>query len=369
MQIQVIKQYLFSTVTKPTSKSFEAPPRPSHPAPSRSSVAPPKPAPPRPTPHAAAPQVDEEPEIELVSTNTEMPDIAKPEVDLLNMLPRSDNNAKIPPKEASFDLLGSFGSAEAQESTAMPDLLPQTKSQGLDDLFGTFGTTNTASNSNIPDLNSMGLNFNTANSSAPQANNINFDPFGNEAAFVSNADLLRPTSSESSPSQPPKQAHNSGQANKDPFADMANLASGLNLNWGAQGAPKPTAATSPQTTQFSSPTHQFGGFPPATSGAPGMARSPMDGSQKPDYSRSHFDTKAKQNGSTPAGAAPSFGTGDIFADILGQQGYNFATKAQAGPRSINEMRKEELVKDMDPDKLKIMEWVSELDFIVYDYFS
>lgn len=98
---------------------------------------------------------------------------------------------------------------------------------------------------------------------------------------------------------------------------------------------------------------------------------------KPDYSRSNFEPKSKAaagatNGTGIAAAAASGGGagggGDIFADILGQQGYNFASKANQGPRSINEMRKEELVKDMDPDKLKILEWVS-IIIGLYTYFQ
>lgn len=329
-----------------------------------------------------------------------MPDIAQPEVDLLNMAPRSNNSnnvknsTNVPAKEASFDLLGSFETTEttAPASSAIPDLLSESQpkpSQGLDDLFGAFAPTNNnntaaaaATTSNVSDLNNLGLNFN-APKAAPASN---FDPFGNESAFIGNAELLRPTSTDTSPSstqsKPPPSS--TASANKDPFADIANLASGLNLGWGAQQSSssgtatatssKPTTVPSPHTTQFSSPTHQYGGFVPNPTSQ--GARSPMDGqpaaapplnSQKPDYNRSHFETKQKQNGAgasnisngATGAAASGGGTGDIFADILGQQGYNFATKSQIGPRSINEMRKEELIKDMDPDKLRIMEWVSE----------
>lgn len=288
-----------------------------------------------------------------------MPDIAQPEVDLLNMLPRSNNN-NIPPKEPSFDLLGAFETSEAHGNNTMPDLLSESKAkpQGLEDIFGSFGQPNNTKTSNLPDLGNIGLNFNATNA-ATSSNTINFDPFGNDATFVGNASVLRPTSTETSPSQakqPPSQA-NAAPTNKDPFGDFGNLASSLNLNWSSQStATKPMAGTSPQTTQFSSPTHQYGGFMPNNTQ---QARSPMDNQAplKPDYSRSHFETKSKQNGSnTNLGASVS--GGDIFADILGQQGYSFATKSQSGTRSINEMRKEELVKDMDPDKLKIMEWVS-----------
>lgn len=56
-----------------------------------------------------------------------------------------------------------------------------------------------------------------------------------------------------------------------------------------------------------------------------------------------FNTAGNKGGKQP---------GDIFDDLLGSQGYQFP-KRETGPRTINEMRKEELAKDMDPDKLKV----------------
>lgn len=79
------------------------------------------------------------------------------------------------------------------------------------------------------------------------------------------------------------------------------------------------------------------------------------GSARPDYSRSNFDPPNKK--ATNGGSTAPAGSGDIFADILGQQGYSFAKSSQ-GPRSINEMRKEEIARDMDPDKLRILDWVN-----------
>lgn len=126
------------------------------------------------------------------------------------------------------------------------------------------------------------------------------------------------------------------------------------MNWG--GTTKST-----NSSQFASPTHQFGTTAPtqpvpsprAPSTPIHQSRSPTaEHSSKADYNRAHFDQNNTNGKTKQAGVG-----GDIFGDILGQQGYNFATKANFGPRSINEMRKEELVREMDPDKLKIMEWV------------
>lgn len=145
-----------------------------------------------------------------------------------------------------------------------------------------------------------------------------------------------------------------------------------------------TAATSPQSTQFSSPTHhQFGSAvtsPRAPSTPINQARSPSEpvagAGRAADYSRSFFENGQSKNAKTAATAsAPNIsGTsgggvapgGDIFADILGQQGYNFASKPSSGTRTINAMRKEEMVRDMDPDKLKILEWVGWNSFVLSD---
>lgn len=141
------------------------------------------------------------------------------------------------------------------------------------------------------------------------------------------------------------------------------------MNWGGNNnsIPKPPSTGSANSTQFSSPTHQFAGAVPsprAPSTPIHQTRSPgesaaTNATKTADYSRSHFDNSNGAKAAGTAGAPPGKpGGGDIFADILGQQGYNFASKSNFGPRSINEMRKEEMVKDMDPDKLRILEWVS-----------
>lgn len=42
----------------------------------------------------------------------------------------------------------------------------------------------------------------------------------------------------------------------------------------------------------------------------------------------------------------------MFTDLLGTQGF-MSSKKDSGPRTINAMRKEEMAKDMDPDKMKV----------------
>lgn len=149
---------------------------------------------------------------------------------------------------------------------------------------------------------------------------------------------------------------------------------------GGKSAGHTPVGSSPFTTQFSSPTHNqtptTGNnirVPPSSAQtsnttSPNHMKSPNNtagfgmsfpstqtsvgssSQNRPDYSRSHFEqpkvnTQQQQKSS------------DIFADILGEQGYKFTSKGNQGPRSINEMRKEDLIKDMDPKKVKIMDWV------------
>lgn len=38
---------------------------------------------------------------------------------------------------------------------------------------------------------------------------------------------------------------------------------------------------------------------------------------------------------------------------MGSQGYTFTSKSNSGPKTINEMRREDLVKEIDPEKLKV----------------
>ena len=50
-------------------------------------------------------------------------------------------------------------------------------------------------------------------------------------------------------------------------------------------------------------------------------------------------------------------SGDAFEDLLGSQGYSFARKSEKdSPKTINQMRKVEAAKTMDPDKMKVAEW-------------
>jgi len=66
---------------------------------------------------------------------------------------------------------------------------------------------------------------------------------------------------------------------------------------------------------------------------------------EPNYSGIHIEPETTKARSKPGG--------DIFGDLLGSQGYTFSSKFNPGPKTINEMRREDLVKEIDPEKLKV----------------
>ena len=110
-----------------------------------------------------------------------------------------------------------------------------------------------------------------------------------------------------------------------------------------------SGTSSPRNVPPNTPQHAPGGTNNHKDSTPKhFAKSPVEG--RADYSRSNFETLNNKS-------EPKSKPGDIFGDLLGSQGYQFATKKDNFPKTINDMRKVELSKDMDPDKLKIMEWV------------
>ncbi|KAL0892397.1 hypothetical protein ABMA27_015518 [Loxostege sticticalis] len=181
------------------------------------------------------------------------------------------------------------------------------------------------------------------NSSDP----LNFDPFGLNDPLPKQEPLLTPQliKDDGRPqSVPLEQAQPTQPGKKDPFADLGLL--GSTMPPPSQGSA--SMGTTPLVTPRASPSHTPAHVPHTPAHVPHTpARSPA---HQPDYSRTHFEP-AK----TPADDKPKK-PADVFGDLLGSQGYDFASKRETGPKTINAMRKEELAQTMDPEKLKIREW-------------
>ncbi|KAG1941038.1 putative tyrosine-protein phosphatase auxilin isoform c [Pimephales promelas] len=181
----------------------------------------------------------------------------------------------------------------------------------------------------------------------------------------------------------------------DPFADLGNL--GASLGGGGSGfSSKPTTPTgtggafppmgspqrpapSPQHTA-SGGWHPSTGFPSWQPGGGAQWQPPAQGAQhqtppkapgpsmphtspqnRPNYNVSFSSMGGASPGATGPKAQPNMGTrpkvsAANFDDLLSGQGFA-GSKDKKGPKTIAEMRKEEMAKEMDPERLKILEWI------------
>ncbi|XP_017777100.1 PREDICTED: cyclin-G-associated kinase [Nicrophorus vespilloides] len=165
-----------------------------------------------------------------------------------------------------------------------------------------------------------------------------FDPFGTASAPDNSSNFAGNWSTQQQ-QQPPQNTNinHPQQSGLDGMNFSGNQwANNSKPQTNNNGMFTPNPPTTPQHGASTTPQHH--------------AKSPAN----PDYSRSHFDTAfGKKTAAPDVKPKPT----DIFGDLLGSQGYQFTAKKDSGPRTMNDMRKEELVKDMDPEKLKILEWV------------
>ncbi|XP_066260785.1 cyclin-G-associated kinase [Euwallacea similis] len=186
-----------------------------------------------------------------------------------------------------------------------------------------------------------------------------FDPFASIGAGGDNSNLLGDWSSfgasrpavnnQTKPTTQSAQQTSTREEKKDFFADFGNIG-GLNF-----GVPQPKAPQPSFTPSNGSRTPNDTPSTPYTQSATTTPQHHVKSPLGPDYSRSHFEPLNKTNHKEDMKSKPK--SGDVFGDLLGSQGYTFSTKKDNTPRTINAMRKEELAVHMDPEKLKVMEWV------------
>ncbi|XP_050668220.1 cyclin-G-associated kinase isoform X2 [Leptidea sinapis] len=195
---------------------------------------------------------------------------------------------------------------------------------------------------------------NISQSNVNSSDPLNFDPFGLNEPLPKQEPLLapHPVKDEARSQSVPLE-----KADRDPFADLGSLGAGLNTN-GQSTAPSQNATFSNMGANIGPAFGNVGAFganvgvSPLSTPRASPAHTPSHRAQtpqNPDYSRSHFD--ATKNQPEEKTKNPM----DVFGDLLGSQGYEFA-KRDTGPKTMNAMRKEEMVREMDPEKLKIHEW-------------
>ncbi|NXV37903.1 GAK kinase, partial [Rissa tridactyla] len=142
--------------------------------------------------------------------------------------------------------------------------------------------------------------------------------------------------------------------NFDPFADLANLGSGLPGSSGgglsSSGFGQKTAPSQKLGNQWQKSTK-----PQSTSW---QSQTKSSTAAKPNYTVnfSVIGGREERGVRTPNfGQKPKVSEND-FEDLLSNQGFS-AKSDKKGPKTIAEMRKQEMSKDMDPLKLKILEWI------------
>ncbi|XP_034726868.1 cyclin-G-associated kinase isoform X1 [Etheostoma cragini] len=284
-----------------------------------------------------------------------------------------------------------------------------TDSKSMDDLFDPFGmvsgsgvgpTVGSSLQASGPDLFGvlLGSESSTHNNPTPASNTSLFNlnkPVNDAPKMTSSAsqpDLLggwdswaaSTTTSMSGTTSKPKYTNTaSGGASMskaksqsfDPFADLGNLGSNLPVSSSSNHSGPALSAKAPSSSTSSSAKAQA---QPWQSGRPTSAQN------KPWMSGSGPGSKAT-SASQPAGTqstkpnynlnfasviggredrgvrGPGFGPKpkvkeDDFEDLLSTQG--FASRPdRKGPRTIAEMRRQELTKEIDPLKLQILDWI------------
>uniref|UniRef100_A0AAQ5X298 Cyclin G associated kinase n=1 Tax=Amphiprion ocellaris TaxID=80972 RepID=A0AAQ5X298_AMPOC len=223
------------------------------------------------------------------------------------------------------DLLGSDSSATSGFSSAHSNPTPASNSS----LFNLNKLVNDVpkmtSSASQPDLLGGKPNYtNTASgvSSMSKAKSQTFDPFADLGNLGAN--LPGPSSSTSSSAKPQAQPWQSGRP-----------ASAQNKSWmpgsGPGSAPKPSSASQPPGPQPTKPNYNLN------------FSSVIGGREERGVRGPGFGPKPKVKE-------------DDFEDLLSTQG--FASKPdRKGPRTIAEMRRQEITKDMDPLKLQILDWI------------
>uniref|UniRef100_A0A665WZE9 Cyclin-G-associated kinase n=1 Tax=Echeneis naucrates TaxID=173247 RepID=A0A665WZE9_ECHNA len=246
------------------------------------------------------------------------------------------------------DLLGSDSSATSGFSSAHSNATP-------------------ASNTSLFNLNKLVNDTPKITSSASQPDLLGgWDSWSAGTTTGVSTTTTKPTSGASSMSKAKSQTF-------DPFADLGNLGSTLpgsstsNFSGPSFNAKTPSSSAKPQAQPWQSGRPASAQSKPWMSGS-GSGSSPkappasqLAGTQptRPNY---NLNFSSVIGGREERGVrGPGFGPKpkvkeDDFEDLLSTQG--FASKFdKKGPRTIAEMRRQEITKDMDPLKLQILDWI------------
>ncbi|XP_060093038.1 cyclin-G-associated kinase isoform X3 [Heteronotia binoei] len=332
------------------------------------------------------PTLEKEDSEPLFETETPIPEpeeaLVEDSVDLLGLDSEAPSELLPPPSEmksssSNADLLNDLfvgGASEgAEDSTA--DLL----GGGTDFFFGGQAQPTTSSQRGSPPT--------VATSST---GGLSPDP-PKMSSSASQPDLLggwdswadSPAVSNPAPSQPKKstfegQAFTTGgpssvssglsfsqakSQNFDPFADLANLKTGLpsasSGGFSASGFAAKSTPSQKAGGQWQAGKPQSANTSWQSQSQPKLPeQNKPSGQPKPNYTVNFSVIRGREERGIRApgfGQKPKVSEND-FEDLLSKQGFS-AKSDKKGPKTIAEMRKQELSKDMDPLKLKILDWI------------
>uniref|UniRef100_A0A8C3RSM0 Cyclin-G-associated kinase n=1 Tax=Chelydra serpentina TaxID=8475 RepID=A0A8C3RSM0_CHESE len=300
-------------------------------------------------------------------------------------------------EESTGDLLGEgadfFFSSQPQPSASNQSTSPPTTLSSAADPFDPFTMSSGSEKPTLsgPDLFGDFLNPNATSTSSIFPSTQSAPPPSSSSDFL-HLDLPKMTSSASHPdllsgwdswadspaptslaSQQPKKPALEGQAlttgsqtsvpsglsfsqaksqNFDPFADLANLKSGLPAGgFGQKSAPSQKGGNQWQTKK-----PQNTGTSWQSHAQPQQVKSSTQ--NKPNYTVNFSVIGGREERGIRApgfGQKPKVSEND-FEDLLSNQGFS-AKSDKKGTKTIAEMRKQEMSKDMDPLKLKILDWI------------
>ncbi|KAF7200737.1 cyclin-G-associated kinase [Nothobranchius furzeri] len=240
--------------------------------------------------------------------------------------------------------------------------------------FGSaHGGTTPASNTSLFNLNKIVKDAPKMTSSASQPDLLSgWDSWAAHTAAGVGSTTSKPSSTSTAPGASMSKAKSQ---TFDPFADLGNLGSNLAGSssshfsgpaFTSKAPPPPPPSTSSSSSSKPQSQAWQSGRPAAAPSKPWMSASGSTPSQpaapppsKPNYNL-HFSSVI--GGREERGVrGPGFGPKpkvkeDDFEDLLSTQG--FASRPdRKGPRTIAEMRKQEIAKDTDPLKLQLLDWI------------
>uniref|UniRef100_A0A670ZXE3 Auxilin n=1 Tax=Pseudonaja textilis TaxID=8673 RepID=A0A670ZXE3_PSETE len=274
-----------------------------------------------------------------------------------------------PPPQEDVDLLGLDGTP--MNYPAAPTA-PPSNSDLLSDLFGVgnSGGLNQGGQGAVEDVFQMGGTGSAQSTPRRPASSASpslsprigeasaFDPFGGSPKQPV-PDLLGSFLSSNAKSDPFLQATRSPSPTVTPTVSIQPDISG-DWEWPSKsGMVSKSTASSPTGSLHNTPTHQakpqtldpFADLGALGANLAGVIK--IFGYLKAFKSRKG-EKKNKGAGSGKMEETPKLSAD--FEDLLSGQGFN-AHRDKKGPRTIAEMRKEEMAKEMDPEKLKILEWI------------